>query len=69
MCRELNLHCPHEDSEGFCILPYGEERCPDLQGNADKVKALLEEYHSRGEKEKRKGKIITLDDIRKGRVK
>ena len=67
MCRPLNLNCPYEDSEGYCTLPYGSELCPDLKDNADKVKDLLAEYHSRGEKEKRKGKIITLDDIRKGR--
>lgn len=67
MCRPLNLNCQYEDLEGFCTLPYNEEKCPDLDDNADKVKALLEEYHSHNEKEKHKGKIITLDDIRRGK--
>jgi hypothetical protein len=66
MCRPLN--CPHEDLEGNCTLPWGAEDCVDLKDQSDKLKEVLEEYHSRGEKEKRKGRIITIDDIRKGRI-
>jgi hypothetical protein len=68
MCKPLKLNCKYEDSEGYCSLPFGEELCPDLDAQTDKLKEVLEEYHSRGIPEKRKGRIITIDDIRKGRI-
>lgn len=71
MCRPLNLNCQYEDQWGECTLPYGREKCPDLQDQYKITKEVLEKLGVElpSNKKKHKGRIITLNDIRKGEIK